>query len=172
MYRCPNCLQIWTEYDLVFSEGNCLTEPDICGWEDKLEPYTGIDVIVYKPFKAKTVKFGHVAAAYRLALLVMENESYLIDEFGVGTINSLNDLNNQAVYNMPVYLVNPDDDITPNFRDLIIGIFPLEVSNIFRYLEIDCTQDLAQFIQPGDDCTQRFNCWVALYRKERNHVAG
>jgi len=36
-YKCPNCEQIWNEYDLIYSEGNCLTDLEECGWEDELE---------------------------------------------------------------------------------------------------------------------------------------
>lgn len=35
-FQCPNCKQVWDEYHFFHSEGNCLTEPEICGWEDAL----------------------------------------------------------------------------------------------------------------------------------------
>lgn len=46
-FRCPNCLQLWNEYDLFHSEGDCLSELEVCGWEDALgevtDTYNGED---------------------------------------------------------------------------------------------------------------------------------
>lgn len=124
---------------------------------------TGVDVIAYQPLKIKTEEYGHVASVYRVALLVVAGKSYLIDEFGVGT----NDLNDIGGYNMPVFSINPEDDISPNFRDPIVGTFPLNQETL-KYLQMDSPKDLAQFIR--SDCAPRLERWVAFVREEQNRA--
>ncbi len=130
--------------------------------------FTGVDVIAYQLLALKTEEYGYVAAAYRVALLVVAGKSFLIDEMGVGT----SDLNDVGVYNMPVFSVNPEDDINPNFRDPIVGTFPLN-SETIKLLTMDAPQDLAQFIHAnwGEQIT-RLERWVAFVREERNRATG
>lgn len=123
----------------------------------------GVDVIVYHSLRIETEEYGYVAAAYQVALLVIAGKSYLIDEFGIGT----NDLNDMGTYNMPVFSVNSEDDIIPNFRDPIVGTFPLNQETL-KCLQMDSPQDLAQFIR--SDCTARLERWVAFVREERNRA--
>jgi hypothetical protein len=41
-YKCPKCGGVWDEFDLILSEGDCLTDPADCGWEDELELLGGL----------------------------------------------------------------------------------------------------------------------------------
>jgi hypothetical protein len=129
---------------------------------------TGIDVLAYHPFTARSNEAGWVKAAYRLAIMTVGGSTFLIDEFGMG-VGPIEDL--KKVYQQPVYQYNENGSGPIDFRAPIAGCFPIG-KDLLNGLDFDKSMDLAHFIRPGPDCDHRLERWAQFWGNERARSTG
>jgi len=122
----------------------------------------GISVLVHHPYVGSIEGYGWVRGLYCLGLVSVGDGSYLIDEFGVGSRDPIEE---GGIYYQPVYQIYDEKEII-SFRSLALGFIPINQDSL-RSLKFDKSVDLSRFIVQSSVGYARLQQWVSFIKEAR-----